>query len=390
MEIQLNSLFKIILLIFCFLHSVYAAPSFLTISDIHYGSNNLSRDGEDTGPEFMKITMREFEKLSKKVDFILCLGDLPTHFLFNSPKKGEFEKTVFDELYENDKELKPIFYLAGNNDSLLGNYQPFESNDVSPLNFATDWDGACAHCKGLIIDDRHMHHDGYYSSYVIPGNKKIILIALNATQWTKTPILAKYPNQEHDALIQLAWLNQQLKKHHAKQLLIAMHEPPGMSYRGEPMWHKPYLQEFIRILSNNKKSYGEITLLTSHTHMDELRKIHLDDGSNIYAYSTPAISRIHHNYPGMKIFSMNNQLKIKNYTTYYTSDLNSWKKQQYQALNSPRAIFPHCRHQTLSQCLSKLNTEQVCSSLDKGLFYGVKSPKVPHHECDTIYQVLPG
>lgn len=386
MEIQLNSLIQIILLIFCFFHSLYAAPSFLTISDIHYGNTNQSRDGEDTGTEFLKITMKEYEKLSKKVDFILCLGDLPTHSLFNTPKKGEFEKTVFDELYENDKELKPIFYIAGNNDSLLGNYQPFESNGVSPLNFATDWDGACAHCKGLIIDDSHMYQDGYYSSYVLPGDKKIILIALNATQWTRTPILSKYPNQEHDALIQLAWLNQQLKKHHAKQLLIAMHEPPGISYRGEPIWHEPYLKEFIKILNNNKKSYGEISLLTSHTHMDGFRKIHLNDGSNIYAYSTPAISRIHHNYPAIKIFSLGNNLKIKNFTTYYTSDQSSWKNQQYQAINSPGAIFPHC-HKTLSKCLNKLNTKQVCNYLDIGLFYGVKSPTVPNQECNKIYNV---
>lgn len=113
MEIQLNSFFKIVLLLFCFLHSVYAAPSFLTISDIHYGNNNLSRDGEDTGPEFLKIAMKEYEKLSQKVDFILCLGDLPTHSLFNTTKKGEFEKTVFDELYKNDKNLKPIFISLG-------------------------------------------------------------------------------------------------------------------------------------------------------------------------------------------------------------------------------------------------------------------------------------
>lgn len=386
---QLNSLFKIVLLIFCFLHSLHAAPSFLTISDIHYGSSNLSRDGEDTGPEFLDVAMQEYEKLSKKVDFILCLGDLPTHSLFNTTKKGEFEKTVFDDLYKHDKDLKPIFYITGNNDSLLGNYQPFETNGTSPLNFAAGWNGACAHCKELIIDDSHMNHDGYYSSYVIPGNKKIILIALNATQWTKTPILAKYPNQEHDALIQLSWLNEQLKKHHGKQLLIAMHEPPGNSYRGQPIWHKPYLDEFIKILNNNKKSYGEITLLTSHTHMDELRKINLNNGTNIYAYSTPSVSRIHHNYPGMKIFNMNKNLSITNFTTYYTSHLNSWDAQQYQAINASNAIFPHCQHKTLSQCLNQLNTKQVCHYLDKGLFYGVKSPNVPIHQCNTTYRVNP-
>ncbi|MGL5743381.1 MAG: metallophosphoesterase [Legionella sp.] len=384
----MNLLVKITLLIFCLFHSAYGALHFLTISDIHYGSNNTSQDGEDTGTEFLKTTMAEFKKLSQKTDFILCLGDLPTHSLFNSIKKGEFEKTVFDDLYVNDTASKPIFYITGNNDSLLGNYQPFEANGVSPLNFATDWSGACAHCKGLIIDDSHMHHDGYYSSYVIRGNKNIILIALNATQWTRTTLLSRYPHQEHDALIQLAWLKNQLKKHHAKQLLIAMHEPPGTSYRGEHIWHQRYLQKFIKILNQYKRSYGEITLLTSHTHMDELRKIHFNDGSNIYIYSTPGISRIHHNNPGLKRFSLDKNLRINNFTTYYTSHLDSWKNQQYQAINAPDAIFPQCRH-TLSQCLNQLSPKQVCSYLDSGLFYGVKSHVVPNNVCNTIYRVIP-
>ncbi|KTC90761.1 metallophosphoesterase [Fluoribacter dumoffii] len=385
----MNSLLKIVLFLFYFFNLAYAAPSFLTISDIHYGSGNVTGDGKDTGPEFLQIAMKEYGKLSEQVDFILCLGDLPTHALFNASKKGEFEKTVFEKLYEYDKGKKPLFYIPGNNDSLLGNYQPFAANDVSPLNFADQWDGACAHCKDLIIDNSHMRLDGYYSSYVIPGNKEIILIALNATQWTKTPIFSKYPNQEHDALIQLSWLNQQLKEHQAKQLLIAMHEPPGNSYRGKAFWHKIYLEQFIKILNDNKKSYGEITLLTSHTHMDEFRKINLKNGSTVYAYSTPSISRIHHNYPGMKIFYLGNNLKIKNFTTYFTSNFNSWENQNYQALNNPDAIFPHCQSNALSDCLDKLSAEQLCSYLDKGLFYGVKSPNVPIHECATIFKVSP-
>ena len=123
--------------------------------------------------------------------------------------------------------------------------------------------------------------------------------------------------------------------------------------------------------------------------MDELRQINLNNGTNIYAYSTPSVSRIHHNYPGMKIFNMNKNLSITNFTTYYTSHLNSWDAQQYQAINASNAIFPHCQHKTLSQCLNQLNTKQVCHYLDKGLFYGVKSPNVPIHQCNTTYRVNP-
>lgn len=382
----MKPVFKIIFIACFFLNLAHANLDFLTISDIHYGEENLSRDGQDTGPEFFKITLEKFNQLTKQVDFILCLGDLPTHSLFNSNTKGAYEKKVFDELYANDVGLKPIFYITGNNDSLGGNYQPFTTNGISPLNFAVNWHGACAHCNELIIDDSHMYHDGYYSSYVIPGNKKIILIALNANQWTKTPLLSRYLHQEKDALEQLAWLEQQLKQHHAEQLLIAMHEPPGNSYLGKPIWHQHYLDKFIALLNQNKQSYGEITLLNSHSHMDEFRKIQLDNGTNIYAFSTPSISRNHHNYPGMKIFTLNNKMEIENFTTYYTSHLDKWENQQYQALNKPNAIFPDCRTKTLSQCINDLNTEQLCAYLDKDLFYGVKSPLVPN-DCDKVYRI---
>jgi alkaline phosphatase D len=383
--ILLNLFFRLILLTFSIIHTTYAGINFLTISDIHYGSNNSSRDGQDTGPKLLHIAMGEFKKLNKKVDFILCLGDLPTHALFNLSKKGEFEKTVFHELYVNDTAAKPIFYIAGNNDSPGGNYQPFESKGISPLNYAASWDGACAYCKGLIINDQYMHQAGYYSSYVIPGNKEIILIALNATQWTKTPFLARYPHQEQDALIQLSWLEQQLKDHHAKQLIIALHEPPGKSYLGQPIWHESYLKQFISLLNTYKHLYGEITLLTGHTHMEEFRKIILNDGTAIYAFSTPSISRIYYNHPGMKVFNLDEHMNIKNFTTYYTSQFDTWDKEHYQALNAPDAIFPQCKNKLLTQCLNQLSPSQICDHMKQGAFYGVKSQIIPNQICNITY-----
>lgn len=375
-----------ILIVFSLFHSVYATQSFLTLSDVHYASSN-SHEDKETGPEFLKIAMAKYRQLSQQVDFIIVLGDLPAHSFLNNPQKGEYEKEVFANLYKNDTSKKPVFYIPGNNDSLSGNYQPFELNGISPLNFAQNWDGACAHCKDLIIDDSHMYHDGYYSSYVIPENKQIMLIALNATQWTKTPFFSSYPNQEKDALEQLAWLNHQLNSHHAQQVLIAMHEPPGNSYQGKPVWHKRYLQKFIEILNKNNKLYGEITLLSSHTHMDEFRKIHLEDGRNIYVYSTPSISRDHHNNPGMKIFTLNKNLELANFTTYYTSDVHSWQNQKYSALSKADAIFPHCINKTLPACLNQYKIKQVCAHMAKGLFYGVKSAAVSNNACIKFYHV---
>ena len=120
--------------------------------------------------------------------------------------------------------------------------------------------------------------------------------------------------------------------------------------------------------------------------MDELRKIQFTDGNTIYLYSTPGISRFHHNYPGMKLFYLNDNLKIKNFTTYYTSQLHSWNKEHYQALNSMNAIFPQCKN-TLSQCLNTINTQQVCDRLNAGLFYGVKNPAVQGKSCYKTFNI---
>ena len=368
--------------------SAFAGPKFLILTDIHYGSDNKAQDGKDTGPVFLKVALQEMEKLSKEVDFILNLGDLPTHMHFFTGRKAEYEKTVFHQLLEANSSIKPMFYIPGNNDSLGGNYQPFEVNDESPTTYADGWDGSCVFCKDLLIDKTPMKHGGYYSSYVIPNNKEIILIALNSAPFTEVPILASsYPHQEEDAKLELAWLEQQLKQHSAKQLLLAMHIPPGLNYKGGSFWQKKSLIKFITLLERYSRAYGEITILSGHTHMDELRKLPLSNGQSIYDYSTPAISRIHHNNPGMKIISLNNNLAVSNYTTYYTSSLTTWDDEQYQAMGGADPIFPSCHSDSLSACLNTLSGEQACQILEKGLFYGSKSDNVPKNVCHYTYLI---
>ncbi len=378
---------RLVLLIISLLflvNSAISAPKFLILTDIHYGDDNKAQDGADTGPAFLKVTLQKMAQLNKEVDFILNLGDLPTHMLFVTSKKGSYEKTLFHGLYEADSAAKPMFYVPGNNDSLAGNYQAFEVNGESPLSYANDWDGACVYCKDLIIDKTNMSHGGYYSSYVMPKNKKIILIALNTVFFVNA---SNYPQQQEDAEAELSWLEQQLKQHSAKQLLIAMHIPPGTNYNGSPFWKEAILKRFIALLSRYSHAYGEITLLSGHSHMDELRKLPLANGLTIYDYSTPGISRNHYNNPGMKVISLNNSLKASNYTTYYTSSFTTWDKEQYQAIGGPDAIFPSCHQDSLAACLNSLSTNEVCQSLENHLFYGAKSDIVPKEVCQYTYLI---
>lgn len=383
----MNLLFRVLVLSVCLVASSFAGPRFLTITDIHYGSQNASTDGNDTGDGLLNVSMTKFSELSKNVDFIITLGDIPSHSVSSSAREG-YEKTVFHDLFTEDTQNKPMFYVSGNNDSLVGNYQPFEMDGKSPLNFADDWTGACTHCDGLMIDDTNMQTGGYYSSYVIPGNQDIILIALNATQWTKTPKYAsKYPNQDFDANAQLQWLNTQLKNNTAKQLIIAMHEPPGLDMNGNPVWVDSYLKEFLSILEQNQNAYQQITLLTSHTHMDDIRKIQLKSGKNIYAFATPAISRVHKNNSGMKVFELDNTMALQNFTTFYTASTQQWNNDQYQALGSPKAIFPSCTGKTLTGCLDSMTDMEVASAVQSGYFYGAKSRRVNNTAISTVYRV---
>ncbi|MDI1352934.1 MAG: metallophosphoesterase [bacterium] len=361
---------------------------FLTVTDIHYGAENQAMDGQDTGPVLFKEMLKEFSILSKQADFIIHLGDMPTHSFFNYSAKEDYERVVFHGLFAANSAKKPIFYITGNNDSLTGNYQPFQYEHKSPLNFANDWTGSCAYCDGLMVDKTYMRSGGFYSSYVMPGNKEILLIALNTIPWSTRPILLpKYPNQEADAEREFVWLEQQLKKHSAKQLLIAMHIPPGKSYKNNLFWQEQYLNRFITLLQQNHQAYQEITLLTAHTHMDELRVLHLKEGANIYAYSTPAVSRIHYNNPGMKLFSLNNEMAITNYITFYTSSFKKWANEHYQAIGNTSAIFPSCQTHTLALCFNSLTAKEVCADLEDKFYYGAKSSRVAAHVCRFTYEI---
>lgn len=367
----------------------FADTRFLTISDIHYGSKCSSKEGADTGKDLFAISMAKFRDLSKDVDFLINLGDLPAHLGGPNPARQVYEKTVFKGLAQANVYKKPFFYVSGNNDSLGGNYQPFEVDGKSPLDYAPGWQGACMYCKGLLIDDKYMRSKGYYLTYVRPGNKNILLLVLNGTQWLRYGFfsLTQYPNQHHDAEAQLHWMAKQLRKHRAKQLLIALHEPPGNSYIGTPFWNPEYLSQFEGILAKYQSHFQQITLLTSHTHMDEIRKMPLPNGQSIYAFSVPSVSRVHYNNASMKIFTLDNQLRLKDFTTYYTTSNKLWGSNNYKALGGTTPVFPHCTQKTLSQCLDSITDKQVCDYIEASLMYGVKSAEVNNKACGLTYTI---
>lgn len=347
------------LIFFCI--PALAKVSFLTISDIHYSRHNPTGDGHNTGDLFLQITLNQFRKYSHQADFIINLGDMPTHSLGHHPYKKRQIRTVLDGLYHANNHNKPMFYIPGNNDSLQGNYQAFRWKNQSPIDLSKLWQSSCIHCRHLPIDQSHMTSEGYYSTYVLPNNHDIVLIALNSTQFANTPYYyPKHPQQNTVAQRQLAWLEQQLKSLHAKQLLIATHIPPGINYQQKPMWRAKDRRQFVHLLSKYHAHFKQITILSAHTHIDEIRRIHLTDGAHIYDIATPSISRVHHNYPSMKMFYLDDDDRLKNFVTYYTRNERRWGNEFYQALGTTHAIFPQCSQQkTLVNCLNKLRINHI-------------------------------
>ncbi|WP_165482777.1 metallophosphoesterase [Legionella gresilensis] len=388
----MNKLLKILIGFFIFFAAqpTWPAIRFLALSDIHYGANNITGNGHDTGDILWSSALEKFKTLQQDVDFILLLGDLPTHHFpfFSKVDKAQYEAKIFHDLFITDNTHKPIYYVPGNNDSLAGNYQPFAKQGKSPLSYAYDWQGACAYCDGLMIDKTAMESGGYYATYVLPKNKDIILIVLNATQFAKLPLwIPSYLNQDDDAEQQLEWLATQLKNHQAKQLLIAMHEEPGIDYRNKKVWKDKPLTQFIKLLNKYHKNYQQISLLTSHSHYDELRKITLKNGKAIYAYSTPSISRRHYNNPAMKIFHLNDDLILQDFTTYFTNDEARWGDDHYYAINSQNNIFSTCKDRSLAACLNSLNTEKICELMEGKAIYSTKNEDKKGFNCLKSYNI---
>lgn len=366
-----------------------AKTHFLIISDIHYGSQNTPGKRHDTGNKLLQLAMTKLSELSAQVNFIIILGDIPTHGTYPVREKEEYEKHIFQSLAKANTSKKPLFYVTGNNDSLQGNYKPFSKNGHSPLSLAKNWNGACLYCQNLLINDEHMYDSGYYSSYVMPNNHQVVLIALNSIQFIDFTAqgLPPYPYQRHDAQTQLKWLKQQLKQNYAKQLLIAMHVPPGVNYQGKTYWQAKYLEQFVALLDKYASHYQQITLLTSHTHMDEIRKITMKDTANIYAFSTPSVSPIHGNNPAMKVFTLSADYSLENFTTYYTASEASWLNNHYVASKQANSIFSGCKGAHLAACLDDLNKEQICKEIERGDFYSVKSNLVDNSACRKIYSI---
>ncbi len=377
--------------------STTISPTFLAVSDVHLNKDVTSiHYNQDTGTNLWDKTLTQMEGIIKEdmPEFIIYLGDLPCH----TPQcpvdhHADNIRIVLTGLHTVTTSI-PLLYVPGNNDSLGGDYDSFTSDNKTP--FATDKNGGwpMVHSKGscsstlksqCIIEQKEEF--GYYSAY--PTSNTFRVIVLNTIIFGNDYHSEDGVSQLDAATGQFSWFVNQLDSlAPGEKLLIAMHIPPGKDFRGNDLW----LQSLEVTYKGNSLAvqdafldavtdYKEVItgILTSHTHMDEIRQ--LKDSSNTVevAISIPGISPNHGNNPGMKLFSYDSSTyELMDFTTYYTTvpadKANSW--QTYTSYD----VFGCKQGDSLFICTQGKSVDDLASDLLQGQnknYYVVLSPNAP-------------
>ena len=345
---------------------IMTSSTFMVVSDIHLDHTLGTSDyGVDTGTDLWKSAQGEIGGLltgGTPPDFILYLGDLPAHSQPTCDLDTDIGEVLggLRGLAENAK--VPLLYLPGNNDSLWGDYCIF-SDSAKTLEppysqdsgHASDWpviNGAasCAGATGAcVIDDSH-RSAGYYSAYP-SASRDLRVVMMNTVMFTTKDCYCttdsgcasnagcgSWSDKSSQGNTQLGWIGTQLDeaKTNREQVLIAMHVPPGqdlycyqdkntgqwLTHQGV-MWQDPSQQNtFLKHVSDHQDRI--VGVLTSHTHMDEIRLMHGPNGPTTLGISAPGISPNHGNNPGFKVIqyvtdTQNNgtTIDLTGFTTHY-------------------------------------------------------------------------
>lgn len=317
--------------------------TFLSLSDVHLDSTIENTEfgyNNDTGNALWKRTKAKIEATVKsdKPKFMVYLGDLPHH--------EDSERTTNVKLMlENLSKLNitiPILYLPGNNDSLGGDYHSFtDSSGETPFSTDSSEPWPILHKDTSSTTVSHIDYNkefGYYSARVnTSSNNYLKIIALNTVIFTtndssynshydkvrKISTGDDGKSQQEATQIQMRWLEQTLDSlKTTERVMLMMHIPPGRDgYGGGHMWNKNLyynnlagdkskLQTAFLDLVNYKKT-NIVGILTSHTHLDGVRRLYKSHHNTNKAemigvsISTPGITIGHGNNPAFKLFTYN-------------------------------------------------------------------------------------
>jgi sphingomyelin phosphodiesterase acid-like 3 len=311
---------------------------FLVISDMHLNdSSNQSSIGllkRDGGHDVWKISLEKITELLNgkggfpKPHFIICLGDLPYHAKKDNAASAMKNAGIVIKQLKSlaDKAGIPILYVPGNNDSPFGDYEHFSLDSFKKST-------GCNDCWPVAGVDPQMQSDsllstiGCYTARPLGNKSKLKVIALNSTAFVE-----KYTDKK-DAASEIKWLSTQLEiaKHDGDNVILAMHVPPGANaftstddkknyfWDIAPLYNSMSIQDTFMILVDKYKDIISC-LLTSHTHMAGISRLHDKQGAfTSILLSVPAIAPSVFNNPSMDIVMYNNKsFAIDNFSTLYT------------------------------------------------------------------------
>jgi hypothetical protein len=375
---------KTLLLLFVFINfflvSAFAASTnILIISDIHLdktsthvmdisptGFNNNNDLDETTYCKLLDVLGKKYASGTKPAA-IFVLGDLVGH---DEPmdKVMMNEKEVFTQINQLSQRIGnvPVFYVFGNNDSLTANYGPFQNKDTKQSVYdvakSTGWaDGFLStgtQCGGnsfpcLLTEDKD---NGYYSAYLQP---KLKLIALNSVMFS-----AKRSGvTEQDAQKQLAWFEAQLKDAQSAQdaVVIAMHIPPGFNvFDHSVFWVDSDNTRFLQIVNTYKNIITGI--LTSHTHMEEMKVVRSKEDNKVAAVVfTAGLSTSHGNSPSAKQIyfgQQNGKWALANFDTLQFSE-NADKSLAVNKLYDFAGYYCTVKSANIRDCLDNFNVDKM-------------------------------
>lgn len=344
--------------------------TFLAITDIHLkdGKTTDITYGQDTNDALWNSTRNKLSDLvyEQVPQFILLLGDLPAH-----RDRPNLEKNIgavlrgFSGLNAIEKTKLPVFFVFGNNDSLVVNYGPFSdgTSNLFKLDPEKGWPAlntnpdcsvsprkACTYTTTSPMPSEHAEDmeyaqtRGYYSAYPVGKKYPLRFISLNSVIFSHE-YYQSGTDQLNAAQAQMDWLERQLTSARANNeaVYIAMHIPVGTDAfnHGEDMWNHTlslnnglkFRDAFLELMSKYKSQVRMV--ITGHTHLHELRALYADktlSNLSVLGVGVPGITPNHYNNPGMQVYLYDHQYRLTEAKTYFTTpavgDWNSYSFQQ--------------------------------------------------------------
>lgn len=372
--------------------------SFLTLSDMHLNTELLHRMQIDPGGYDKKndLDKRTFQslialikknlgtnRLPKKPDFVLYLGDAVGHTDLMHGSRHPYvihSEAVIDHALLNLFPNTPIVVVMGNNDSYERDYGRYLYDDRSPfmvaesVGFKNGFLSTGVMCVKSKPDEKQskmpclVAENTQYGFFSIKIKPKLVLLGVNSVMFS-----VKHDAKASAVKAQMQFIEKTLQaaqKEHAG-VLIAMHIPVGNNtYNGHAFWKPADTKKFMKLLNEYQNTVRGI--LVGHTHMDEIKVLHLKDGL-LGEYYTAALSTSHGNSPSLKRYDLlhhNGQWYLDNYEAYQIH----WHERKLSLTPFYQYVKKYCNHYpvyNINSCLKSISFQQLWPQ------YTVGNPNYP-------------